>query len=143
MMKSTLQAGMEFTHRYRVPENKTVPNVFEESDLFRDMPQVFATAFMVGLMEWACMEALRPHMEEDEISLGVNICVSHSAATPPGMDVEVLVTCEEVDGPKTRWSVVARDEVDVIGEGTHERFTINRGKFDKIVAGKKDKTGKA
>ena len=52
-------------------------------------------------------------------------------------DVEVVVTCEEVDGPKTRWSVVARDEVDVIGEGNHERFTINRGKFDKIVAGKK------
>ena len=137
-MKSTLSAGMEFTHRYEVPDNKTVPHVYDESDLFRDMPPVFATAFMVGLMEWACMEALRPHMEEDEISLGVNICVSHSAATPPGMKVEVKVRCEEVEGSKTKWSISARDERDVIGEGTHERVTINRSKFENIVAAKKN-----
>ena len=136
-MKSTLQAGMEFTHRYQVPENKTVPHVFETSDLFQAMPPVFATAFMVGLMEWACMEALREHMEEGEISLGTNICVSHSAATPPGMEVEVAVKCLEVDGPKTRWSVVARDEKEQIGAGTHERFTINGAKFESIVAKKK------
>lgn len=135
-MKQTLQKGMEFTHRYRVPENKTVPFVFEESDLFQAMPQVFATAFMVGLMEWACMEALREHMEEGEISLGTSINVSHSAATPPGMEVEVRVTCLEVNGPKTRWEVVARDEKDQIGSGTHERFSISAEKFGSIVAGK-------
>ena len=135
-MKSTLKAGIELTHSYRVPENKTVPHVFEESDLFRDMPPVFATAFMVGLMEWACMEALREYMEEGEISLGTNICVSHSAATPPGMEVSVKVTCLEVSGARTRWSIVASDEKEVIGEGTHERFTINAEKFKKIVAAK-------
>lgn len=136
-MKTTLHAGLELTHQYQVPENKTVPHVYQESDLFRDMPPVFATAFMVGLMEWACMEALRPHMEEDEISLGVDICVNHTAATPPGMNVKVTVRCEAVDGPKTKWSITARDEKDVIGEGTHERHTINREKFEKIVAAKK------
>lgn len=135
-MKPTLQAGMEYTHRYRIPENKTVPYVFQESDLFQGMPSVFATAFMVGLMEWACMEALRAHMEEGEISLGTSICVSHSSATPPGMEVEVRVRCLEVAGAKTRWSVVARDEKDQIGEGTHERFTINAEKFAQIVARK-------
>ena len=135
-MKATLLAGMEFTHRYRVPEHKTVPFVFQESDLFQGMPPVFATAFMVGLMEWACMEALREHMEEGEISLGTSICVSHSAATPPGMEVQVQVKCLEVNGPKTRWSVVARDEREQIGEGTHERFTIKAEKFRQIVAKK-------
>ncbi len=139
-MKTTLQAGMEFTHRYTVPENKTVPFVFRESDLFQEMPAVFATAFMVGLMEWACMEALREHMEADEISLGTAICVSHSAATPPGMEVAVHVTCLEVNGPKTRWSIVARDERDQIGAGTHERFTIGRSKFEQIVAKKSGAT---
>jgi len=135
-MKSSLQAGLEFCHRYRIPEDKTVPYVFAESELFQGMPPVFATAFMVGLMEWACMEALRDHMEEGEISLGTHICVSHVAATPPGMMVEVRVKCLEVDGPKTRWSVVANDETDKIGEGTHDRFTINGEKFDKIVTAK-------
>ncbi len=135
-MKPTLTAGIEFTHSYRVPENKTVPYVFEESDLFREMPPVFATAFMVGLMEWACMEALREHMDDGEISLGTNICVSHAAATPPGMDVQVKVECLEVSGARTKWSIVASDEKEVIGEGTHERFTINAEKFQKIVAAK-------
>lgn len=135
-MKETLQSGLQFTHRYRVPENKTVPYVFTESELFQAMPAVFATAFMVGLMEWTCMEALRPYMEEDEISLGVNVCVSHAAPTPPGMQVEVEVHLLEVSGSKTKWSIVARDEKDVIGEGTHERFTIRRDKFAGIVAKK-------
>ena len=135
-MKETLQNGMTFTHRYRVPQEKTVPFVFRESDLFQAMPPVFATAFMVGLMEWACMEALRPHMEEGEISLGTNICVTHSAATPPGMQVEVEVELLEVNGPKTKWSIVARDEKDVIGQGTHERFSIDGKKFTGIVAKK-------
>lgn len=135
-MKDTLQSGLTFTHRYLVPREKTVPHVFQEADLFQAMPAVFATAFMVGLMEWACMEALRPYMDEGEISLGTNICVSHSAATPPGMQVEVDVTLLEVAGSRTKWSIVARDEREVIGEGTHERFTINRDKFTGIVAKK-------
>jgi fluoroacetyl-CoA thioesterase len=135
-MKESLQHGLTFTHRYRVPMEKTVPYVFQESELFQAMPPVFATAFMVGLMEWACMEALRPYMEAGEISLGTNICVSHSAATPPDMQVEVDVTLLEVKGARTKWSIVARDEREVIGKGTHERFTINRDKFSGIVAQK-------
>ena len=135
-MKDTLQNGLTSTHRYQVPQNKTVPYVFEESDLFQDMPPVFATAFMVGLMEWACMEALRPYMDDGEISLGTNICVTHSAATPPGMQVDVDVKLLEVNGPRTKWSITARDEKDLIGEGTHERFTIDGTKFRSIVAKK-------
>ena len=135
-MQETLQPGLTFRHYYQVPEQKTVPYVYEESDLFLEMPKVFATAFMVGLMEWTCMEALRPYMDDEEISLGTNICVSHSAATPPGMQVQVDITLLEVNGPKTRWQIVARDEKDVIGEGTHERFTINKQKFEGIVTKK-------
>ena len=75
-------------------------------------------------------------MDEGEISLGTNICVTHSAATPPGMQVEVEVELLEVSGPKTKWSIVARDEKDVIGEGTHERFSIDGKKFEGIVAKK-------
>ena len=135
-MKATLQSGMTFTHLYRVPTEKTVPFVYQESELFQAMPQVFATAFMIGLMEWGCMEALQPHMDEGEISLGTNISVSHSAATPPGMEVEVNVSLLEVDGSRTKWAIVARDEQGLIGEGTHERFSINGEKFKSIVAKK-------
>lgn len=140
-MKETLQKGLTLTHTYQVPEDKTVPHVFQEADLFQSMPAVFATAFMVGLMEWACMEALRPYMNEGEISLGTNICVTHAAATPPGMEVKVEVTLLEVEGARTRWSILARDEQDLIGEGTHERFSIDGEKFGGIVAKKAAASG--
>ncbi len=50
-MKDALREGLEYTHKYRVPENNTVPYVFSESEPFQQIPKVFATAFMVGLME--------------------------------------------------------------------------------------------
>lgn len=136
-MKASLQPGIRHTHRYVVPATKTVPFVFEESERFQAMPPVFATAFMVGLMEWACMEALAPHLEAGEGSLGIQINVSHSAATPPGMAVTVEVTLAEVAGQRTVWEIVARDEVEEIGRGTHERYTVDLERFARKVAGKK------
>ena len=56
------------------------------------MPDVFATGFMVGLMEWTCVQVLEPHLDEGEGSLGVHIDVSH-AATAPGMTVTVEAEC--------------------------------------------------
>src|SRR6266545_1987192 len=65
-MKETLKAGLEHVHTYRVPENKTVPYLYPEAKAFQEMPKVFATGFMVGLMEWACIEAMAPHLEPGE-----------------------------------------------------------------------------
>lgn len=133
-MKTTLAPGLEHTFSFLVSKEKTVPYVYPESDLFREMPEVFATAFMVGFMEWACMEALRPYLEEGERTLGTMINVTHQAATPPGMNVTARVKCLEVDGKRTRWEVEVRDEVEVIGKGTHERFTVDGEKFAARVA---------
>ncbi len=135
-MKDSLIPGLEYTHTYRVPENKTVPFVFQESSSFQKMPKVFATAFMVGLMEWACMEALAPHLEAGEGSVGTLVNITHTAATPPGMEVTVHVRCVEVDGQRTQWEIEARDEVEVIGKGTHERFCIDLDRFNARVAKK-------
>ena len=49
-MKPTLVEGLKHTHQFTVSEKKTVPNLYPESDLFQDMPNVFATGFMVGLL---------------------------------------------------------------------------------------------
>lgn len=135
-MKTTLTPGLEHTFSFRVSKEKTVPYVYPESDLFRGMPEVFATAFMVGFMEWACMEALRPYLDEGECTLGTMINITHQAATPPGMMVTAHVTCLEVDGKRTLWEVEARDEVEIIGKGTHERFTVISDKFSARVAAK-------
>ncbi len=135
-MKTTLSAGLEHIFRYRVPREKTVPFLYPESDLFREMPEVFATGFMVGFMEWACMEALRPYLDEGERTLGTMINIAHQAATPPGMEVTARVRCTEVDGKRTVWEIEACDEVDIIGKGTHERVTVSLDKFSARVAAK-------
>ena len=136
-MKDTLKPGLEHIFSYTVPIEKTVPHVYPESDLFRSMPEVFATAFMVGFMEWACMEALRPHLDDGECTLGTMINITHQAATPPGMQVTAHVRCLETDGKRTLWEIEARDEVEIIGRGTHERFTVKSEKFSARVAAKR------
>ncbi|WP_321369861.1 thioesterase family protein [uncultured Desulfuromusa sp.] len=138
-MKEGLKAGLESTLTFTVPQEKTVPHLYPEADCFQTMPDVFATGFMVGFMEWACMEAIKPFLEPDERTVGTMINVTHEAATPVGMEVSATVRCVEFDGKKSVWDVVARDEVDVIGRGTHERFLINSEKFMQRLKAKETK----
>jgi fluoroacetyl-CoA thioesterase len=136
-MKNTLRPGLTHTLKFTVPPNKTVPHLYPESGMFREMPEVFATGFMVGLLEWACVEALRPHLDwPDEQSLGTHVNFTHEAATPPGMTVTVNVRLTEVDGRKIRFQVEAHDEVDRISQGTHERFVIDAERFRNKMAQK-------
>lgn len=129
-MRNTLHVGDQFTFEYVVGKDKTVPHLYPESEEYRNMPEVFATGFMVGLLEWCCIEALRPHLEEGEGSLGTHICTSHCAPTPPGMKVTVLAICTEIrDGNNIFWDVTARDELDIIAEGQHGRHIINTERF--------------
>jgi fluoroacetyl-CoA thioesterase len=130
VMKSTLVAGFSHTHTFIISEEKTVPYLYPESPDFASMPKVFATGFMVGLIEWACIEALSPHLDEGEGSLGIHIDVSHSAPTPPGMAVTVKVKCVEVDGRQVTFEVSAEDEMELIGEGRHKRFIVDWDHFN-------------
>ena len=135
-MKPTLQAGLTHRFAYTVPENKTVPNLYPEAADFRAMPEVFATGYMVGLMEWACIQLMAPHLDAGEGSLGIHVDVSHSAATPPGLTITVDAECTEVKGRKVTFRVRAHDGVDLIGEGRHERAVVAWDKFNARVAAK-------
>jgi fluoroacetyl-CoA thioesterase len=142
-MKASLQPGLTFRFQYRVPESKTVPNVFPESGLFREMPHVFATAYMVGLFEWACMEAIQPHLEAGEQSVGTGVWFTHTAATPAGLTVTVELELTKVDGKRLTFAVRGHDGVDPIGEGTHERFVIVRDRFVRKLEEKRAAAGAA
>jgi len=98
-MKPTLKAGLKHSFSYTVPAGKTVPHLYEESPELAEMPEVFATGFMVGLMEWTCVQLLRPHLDPGEGSLGVHIDVAHKAATPVRFTITVDAECIEVRGP--------------------------------------------
>ncbi len=135
-MKPTLKAGLKHRFAYKVPDNKTVPHLYPEVADFQAMPRVFATGYMVGLMEWACMQLMAPHLDPGEGSLGVHIDVNHTAATPPGLTVTVDVECTEVTGRKISFNVTAHDGIDQIGKGRHERFVVPWDKFNANVAAK-------
>ena len=136
-MKDTLKPGLTHTFQFRIPESKTVPHLYPESRMFQEMPAVLATGYMVGLLEWACVEAIRPHLDwPAEQSLGTHVSFSHDAATPPGLTVTVEVRLERVEGRKLVFHVQAHDGVDRISSGTHERFVIDAARFRDKVAQK-------
>jgi fluoroacetyl-CoA thioesterase len=136
-LKSTLQSGLKFEYRYEVPADKTVPHLFPEFPEGKEMPEVFATGFMVGLFEFVCIKALHDHLEwPDEMTVGTHVDISHIAATPPGMTVTVKVTLTEVSGRKLIFQIEAFDDQDKISEGVHQRFVIDRDKFNAGVAKK-------
>jgi fluoroacetyl-CoA thioesterase len=136
-MKDTIAAGLTHIHTFRTSPEKTVPQLYPESELFRAMPEVFATGYLVGFIEWACMEALQPYLDEGERSVGTMINVTHSAATPPGMVVTAQVKLLEVNGKRTLWEVEVNDETDLISKGTHERFTIKLDQFKERLEAKR------
>jgi fluoroacetyl-CoA thioesterase len=135
-MKSSLKPGLTHSFSYVVPENKTVPYTYPESPEIAAMPKVFATGFMIVLMEWTCLQLLAPHLDAGEGSLGIHVDVSHLAATLPGMTVTVEAECVAVDGRKVSFKVRAHDGIDVIGEGRHERAVVAWDKFKARVADK-------
>lgn len=136
-MKETLQPGLTYRFQFNIPPSKTVPHLYPESALFQEMPAVLATGYLVGLMEWACIEALKPHLDwPREQSLGTQVNFSHLAATPPGFTVTVDVKLERIDGRRLTFSLSAHDGVDLISEGTHERVVIDAARFNAKIAQK-------
>ena len=133
-MKETLKPGIKYQHKFKVPSSKMVPALYPESDEFAAMPEVFATGFLVGFLEWACIRAINPHLDwPTEQSVGIHIDVSHEAATPPGLEVTAKVELLTVEGKKLTFSVEAHDGIDLISRGRHQRFVINKEKFDARV----------
>ena len=130
-MKESLLPGLSYTHQFIIPDSKTVPSLYPESDEFTQMPDVFATGFMVGFLEWACILCINPHLDwPAEQTVGTHIDVSHLAATPAGFEVKATVKLIEVDGKKLLFEVEAHDGVDLISKGKHQRYVIDKNKFD-------------
>lgn len=133
-MKDTLKPGIEHTFTFSVDESKTVPALYPEAEEFQIMPNVFATGYMVGLIEWTCIQALNPYLDwPEEQTVGTHMDVGHMAATPPGFEVTAKATLVEVDGRRLVFEVEAHDGIDLIARGKHERFVIYKGKFDRKI----------
>lgn len=103
------------------------------------MLPVFATPAMAALMEKTAALSVAPYLGEGEGTVGISLNIRHLAATPVGL----TVTCEseliEIDRKRLVFSLKVSDGVDVIGDGTHERFIINNEKFMAKAEAKKGK----
>ena len=100
---------------------------------------VFATPYMIALMENAAANSLLPYLGADEGSVGTQLNVAHTSATPIGMKVWANTEVTAVEGKKITFSVTAFDEAGEIGHGTHERFLIQTDKFLARAQGKLDR----
>src|SRR5213594_2345661 len=85
---------------------------------------VFATPFLIGLLEDAAGSVIHPHLPPGASTVGTLVEVKHLAATPVGMKVRAKATLLETDGRRYLFTVEAWDEKDKIAEGRHERFVV-------------------
>ncbi len=129
-MTEALKVGM--THQI---ERETTTEMSAQK-VYPHVPDVYATRAMVGHIEEVCADLVLPHLGEGEQTVGIGMKFKHMAATPLGMKVRFNASLTEVDGNKLTFEVEGFDEVDKIGEATHQRFIINAEKFNSRVAKK-------
>lgn len=105
---------------------------------FKDamLPQVLATPVMVLIMENAALNAIRPYLDPGESAVGTAIDVRHLAATPVGHEVRAEAEVVKVDGKRVAFKVSAYDEIEEIGNGTHQRVVIDLASFNQRLAKK-------
>ena len=101
-----------------------------------DLP-VFATPYMIALIEEAAQTSVAPHLEAGQSTVGTMLSVSHDSATPLGMKVWAESKLIEIDGRRLVFEVRAFDEAGLIGQGTHERFIIKKQRFLEKAEAKK------
>lgn len=141
-MKPSLKVGLTYEHKFTVNHNKLVPALYPEASEFQEMPEVFATGFMVGFLEWACLKAVIPHIDwPTEQTVGTHVNFSHEAATPAGIEVVAKVELIEIDGKRLVFKVEGYDEEGMISRGTHERFIIDKKRFDQSIEKKRNRFG--
>src|SRR5574341_1655803 len=126
-----LRPGLSGTVELVVGEEHTAPRIGS------GRVHVLATPVMINLIEAAALAAIEHLLPPGYQSLGTRLDVRHIAATPVGMRVSATARVVRVDGRTVLFEVSARDEKELIGDGTHERVVVNVAKFDQRIERKK------
>ncbi len=127
---TALTPGLSGRTELLVAEEHTAPRVGSGK------VHVLATPVMINLFEAAALAAIEHKLPPGYQSLGTVLDVRHVAATPVGMKVFALARLTGIEGRTVSFAVKARDEKELIGDGTHERVVVNVAKFDRRVARK-------
>ena len=124
---SAIKPGLIGSAELLVGEQHTAPSIGS------GQVRVLATPVMINLMEAAALDAAEGLLPDGHQSLGTHLDVSHVAATPVGMTVCATAEVTAVQGNKIVFRVAAHDELDLIGEGSHQRVVVDVARFDRRV----------
>ena len=127
MALDALKPGLTGRAELRISEEHTAPRVGS------GLVHVLATPVMINLFEAAALDAVDKHLPEGYQSLGTVLNVRHIAATPVGMKVVAEANIVRIENRTVFLEVSARDEMELIGDGTHERVVVNVEKFSQRV----------
>jgi predicted thioesterase len=130
-MPPALHAGLSGHAELLVGEEHTAPRIGS------GRVHVLATPVMINLFEAAALDAIERHLPAGQQSLGTVLDIRHIAATPVGMRVTARAEVTRVEGRTVHFRVEARDERELIGDGSHQRVVVTVAKFDQRVAAKK------
>jgi predicted thioesterase len=126
-MKTSLVPGLKGEVQHRVVSQELL------SAIYPGGPPVFATPFLLGLMEQAAARAVQPHLDEGEASVGYGFEFHHLAPTPVGAMVIATAEVTAVEKNMITFAIEARDHADVVARGTHIRAVIDMERFLKRI----------
>ena len=129
----TLKSGINGHAELVVGPEHTAPHVGS------GVVKVLATPILVNLLEAAALDAAEKHIAPGHQTVGIRLDIRHFAATPVGMRVKAQAEIIGVDGRMLTFRVWAEDEVELIGDGNHERVIITLDKFDARMQAKLDR----
>ncbi len=133
-MKESLNAGLETTARIDIDAARTI-------DFMGDDGRVYATPELVRDIEMTCRDLLLEHLDPGEDSVGTRVEIDHVGATLMGMWVEISVTVSAVNGRAVSFDVTARDAIEEVARGKHNRFVVDVAKTAERLKGKAAKAG--
>ncbi|MCS7261702.1 MAG: thioesterase family protein [Anaerolineae bacterium] len=122
-LHTSITPGITGTIEYLVDENSTARS------LVSGTVEVLGTPALIRLMEAAAVQALEGRLPPGSTTVGAYIAVHHTAPTPVGMRVRVTATVSAVEGRRITFDLVAHDEVEPIGHGTHQRVLVDMERF--------------
>jgi predicted thioesterase len=129
----TLRAGLTGSAELSVANEHTAPHVGS------GVVRVLATPVLVNLLEAAALDAVEKHVAPGHQTVGIHLDVRHYAATPVGMRVRAYAEIVAIEGRTIAFRAWAEDDVERIGEGTHERVIITLDKFDERMRAKTER----
>jgi fluoroacetyl-CoA thioesterase len=100
-------------------------------------PDVFSTMALGALVETTAADWLAGYLDSGQMSVGAQLVINHTAPTPEGLTVTVTVRLVEAAPPRYDFEWTASDGVDEIGHGTHQRFAVDRARFESRVERKR------